>query len=119
MFQLSNVLILIFSTRLATSAAVNLPVESSNPLSLTSLYQPNLGHSECYCTDSASWTIPGFVREDCQDATVRMYVTEVVPHDKEKFKFMAQGATSLPGLPLMQTPRTYVSGEYRATGEPF
>lgn len=89
MFQLSNVLVLIFSTRLATSAAVNLPVESSNPLGLTSLYQPNPGHSECYCTDSASWTIPGFVREDCQDATVRMYVTEVVLHDKEKFKFMA------------------------------
>ena len=84
-----NVLVLIFSTRLAISAAVNLPVESSSPLSLTSLYQPNPGHSECYCTDSASWTIPGFVREDCQDATVRMYVTEVVLHDKEKFKFMA------------------------------
>lgn len=111
MFQLPNVLILVFSTHLAISAAVNFPVESSSPLSLTSLYQMDPEHPKCHCNDSASWATPGFLKEDCQDATVRMYVTDVIPHHEEKFKFMAQGGTSLPGLPLMQTPRTYVSGE--------
>ncbi len=109
--QLSNVLILFFLTRLATSAAINLPVRPLNPPTLASLRQPNPEHSQCHCTDSASWMGPGFAREDCHTATARMYDTEVVRYHQENFKFMAQGAPPVLGLPLMQTPRTYVSGK--------
>lgn len=111
MFQISNVLILVFFTRLATSATVDLPVEPSNTLILTSPHQPNPEYPKCHCTDSAGWMIPGFLKGGCEDATVRIYTKEVVPHDQENFNFMAQGAPSLPGLPIMRTPRTYVSGE--------
>ena len=85
---------------LAAGTAINL-----------SPYQPNPEPPHCYCTDSVSWTSPGIVKQDCIGAMNKMYEYEVMPHGTKNFKFMGQGASPIPGLPLMQTPRTYISGE--------
>ena len=45
---------------------------------------------------------------DCHATIVRMRETDVVAHGKANFKFMAKGASPIPGLPLIQTPWTYV-----------
>lgn len=95
-YRLTQILNLFLVFRLATSAAINLPLEPLKLLNLTSLYIPKSSYPQCYCTDSASWMMPESKREDCQAAIVRMRRTEVVAHD---------------GLPIMQAPWTYISGE--------
>ena len=109
--QLSTIFVLSLLIRIVTNASVGLPVERSNPRSLTALHQPNRGVGQPYCTSSTDWFKPGFRHDDCLGAITRMMEQEVVPHETQNFKFMARGSSPMPGLPLMQTPRTYVSGE--------
>ena len=86
-------------------------MERSNPPGLTSLSHPTLGVDHPLCVLSPDWSQPGFRQEHCLHAIIRMLEKEVVPHDTQNFKFMARGASPIPGLPLMQTPRTYESGK--------
>ena len=109
--QLSKIFVLSLLIRIVTNASINLPIEPSNSPTLTSLHQPNLGFDRPYCTSSPDWFQPGFRHDDCLHAVMRIMQEEVVPHGKENFKFMARGASPMRGLPLMQTPRIYVSGE--------
>lgn len=67
----------------------------------------------CVCTPEPSWVGTGFLKESCDSALLKMYLTEVARYNNRMLEFSALGAVP-PVPPLsMRTPRKYTVGECR------
>jgi hypothetical protein len=67
----------------------------------------------CVCTAEPDWVGTGFLKESCDAALSRMYVTEVARYQNRMMEFAALGVVPPIPPPLMRTPRKFTVGECR------
>lgn len=111
------VLVVLMNSLLAHSAALSQPLilpaisQSLNQSSPQNFTSPNLSRPQ-KCTAKDDWFSPRFVEDDCRNALLFLWATELQTGSPYRQEFLARGAKKTTRYKAQQTPRKYIYSNY-------
>lgn len=68
------------------------------------------------CDSRPDWSAANFLKEDCYNSVLDVFLQDYRPHPKAKFHFYSSIIPPPPGSNRVQTPRRYTTSMYHLSG---
>lgn len=89
----------------ATAAKCHPAQPPATPLGLVDNY------NTANCDSKPDWSASSFVKEDCYNSVLDVFLQDYRPHPKAKFNFYTGLYPPPPGSNMIQTPKRYTTSE--------